>query len=87
MAAVDVIARFSVDHVSIEAVQRTLDTCVGLLDGSSPARTWIHDAVEDLEMIRFGMLDSEQRPAAVFRLDLLRERLKHELESGSIDSS
>ena len=85
MRAID---RFSLDYGPVQGVQGSLEACSALLErGLSSIHQEIRDAVEDLEMIRFGMLEHEQRTAAVLRLGSLREILERELRSNNISSA
>lgn len=78
LAAID---DFMTGGLGIEEIQGRLQVGLGLLErGSVDFAAAIRLAEADLEGIQFTMLLDEQRPAAVFRLDSLRE----ELESGLV---
>jgi hypothetical protein len=71
---------FARDRLSVEDVQRHLQSSLSLLDsGAGRLNDSIRLAEADLEEIRFTMLLDEQRPAAVFRLDPLRAAIADRL--------
>jgi hypothetical protein len=80
---VGVIDRFTSDGVELDEMQSQLKSTLALLerDGSTASEA-IRLAEADVEEIRFARLLDEQRPAAVFRLDQLRDALMTELEIG-----
>jgi ATP-dependent protease HslVU (ClpYQ) ATPase subunit len=71
---------FVTSDLGIEEIQGRLEVCMELLErGPEDFATPIRDAETDLEAIQYTMLLTEQRPAAVFRLDSLREALASRL--------
>jgi hypothetical protein len=74
------IDRFTGGEIRLDEMQSQLQAALTLFerDGST-ARESVRLAEADVEEIRFTMLLDEQRPAAVFRLDQLREALTTEL--------
>lgn len=81
------IDRFTGGEIGLDEMQSQLQAALTLFerDGST-AREWVRLAEADVEEIRFTMLLDEQRPAAVFRLDQLRETLTTELGVPERDS-
>jgi hypothetical protein len=76
----EAIDNFMTGDLGIEEIQGKLQVGVGLLErGSVDLAAPIRLAEADLEEIQFTMLQDEQRPAAVFRLDSLREELESAL--------
>jgi hypothetical protein len=74
------IDRFTGGEIGLDEMQSQLQAALTLFerDGST-VRESVRLAEADVEEIRFTMLLDEQRPAAVFRLDQLREALTTEL--------
>jgi hypothetical protein len=75
------IDRFVGGELELLDLQSRLQSALTLLerDGTSVGSD-IHLAEVDMERIQFTMLLAEQRPAAVFRLDELRDALVRALE-------
>jgi hypothetical protein len=74
------IDRFAGGEIGIDDIQSQLEAALPLFERDhSGARESIRLAEADVEEIRFAMLLDEQRPAALFRLDRLREALTTEL--------
>jgi hypothetical protein len=75
--------RFARGEIGLDSVQAALQAAPGILerDGTS-AQEAIRLAEADVEEIRFSKLLDEQRPAAVFRLDELRDQLAEEFGDG-----
>ncbi|WP_163511244.1 hypothetical protein [Fodinicola acaciae] len=78
--ALNTIALFERAEVEIAEMQRTLVAIGGALDSTygSLIREF-RQAEADLEEIRFGMLCDEQRPAAILRVDKLKELILAEM--------
>ena len=73
---------FTKGDLDLEEIQRRLEVALGLLEREpiSGDRT-IRETVADLEFIQFCRLASEQRPAAIFRLDPLRDEIRALLDA------
>jgi hypothetical protein len=79
---IDSIDQFEAGDLGITEVQELLQMSFDLLErGPQDFASAIRLAEADLEEIQFTMLLDEQRPAAVFRLDSLREALQSGLEA------
>jgi len=75
-AALVSIDRFVDGELSIEDIRSRLEVTLGLLEREPVSADGdIRDTIADLELIQFGQLESEQRPAAIFRLDSLRDTI------------
>jgi hypothetical protein len=75
------IDRFTSGEVEIGEMQSQLQAALTLFErDDSTALETVRLAEADVEEIQFTMLLDEQRPAAVFRLDQLRQALITELD-------
>ena len=73
---IDAIDEFQKGDIELDDMQARLQSALMLYETAADA-AWhaLRLAEADIEEIRFTMLLDEQRPAAVFRLDDLRESL------------
>lgn len=79
-ALLDALDEFTRGRLSMEDVQRRLQSSLDLLErGAAGLHDDVRLAEADLEEIRFTMLLDEQRSAAVFRLDPLRAAIADRL--------
>lgn len=76
-ARVETAAReFEIGTLTLDEVQGTLASAASLFENDGSGVSELVRLVEaDLELIKFGMLLEDQRPAAIFRLDELRTAL------------
>ena len=80
MQAIDA---FMADTIGLDEVQSHLQSSVNLLEADTRGtRELVRTAEADIEELRFTRLRDEQRPAAVFRLDTLRESLRADMGNG-----
>lgn len=68
--------KFMVGDMDFDGIQASLQSAMSLLEREDDSVERVLRLAEaDIEEIRFTMLQAEQRPAAVFRLDELRAEL------------
>jgi len=80
---IQVIDEYIAGSIELDEVQGQLQAAMSLRENDgSGAQDLVRLAEADIEGIQFTMLRDEQRPAAVFRLDALREAIRDEGEEG-----
>jgi hypothetical protein len=81
MAINSAIDSFVAGHSDIADLQAQLEANSSALDRShEPLNSELRSLDADLEEIQFTMLKDEQRPAAIFRLDRVKEAVASALE-------